>query len=243
MRLRLVAALAAVVFAITLSSCGSRGAAPVSPREARFDVNPGLTDRTFQVVELRAENAAHTFAPPVNCSAPNPLEFTAPYRFYLENALGPVEGIFQPASADSLSDVQLLFGGDTVPVRVDDPSGNSAGCPVFSQDPQPFCLNSGGVPDAVTALAPEVRFDVSASSTGVFFSSTIGDTSGSHIVNPAPAPATFFLENATGSVTGVFTKVDSSVELTARLFINGCQVRSATSPANTITDVVLAFEF
>src|SRR5437870_1503495 len=84
-------------------ACGGTDPAPSSPREARFDVNPGPGDPTFTVVEIRSVDTIHQPAP-----LPPATSFSAPHSFFFENAHLPIQGIFEPTTAQSVSDVQLL---------------------------------------------------------------------------------------------------------------------------------------
>jgi hypothetical protein len=213
---------------LVLAACG-QDAAPTSPREARFTVNPGAGDRLFSLVAITAGNASHE----INAS------LLAPYTFFVENATAPVQGVFLPSSPSSVEDVQMVFGGETVPRVVSDPSQNSPGCP--PDPPGALCVNSGAVPVPVPAR-PEVRFDVSSMPLSLF-TANVGSLNQDHLITATQTPATIYLEGPEESASGVFTKIDPNTTLTVTLLIDGIARSTDTSPAGDGNDAIVRFQF
>lgn len=229
---------------VALPAC-TEEAAPTSPAEALFIVNPGGGNRQFELVELTAQNARHT----ANQS------FPAPYSFYMENAFPPVQGIFLPDPEGNMpvADVQLFFGGETVPRVVSDPSQNPANCvlPAECEPESPsestgcLCVNSSPPGGVIPEPAPpqfEIRFDIVATPP-IQFTGDVGSINQDHIISVGQTPATIYLEGAEESAAGVFTKFDSGASLTATLLINGvARATSTTGPGNS-GDAVVQFQF
>jgi len=217
---------------LLLFSC-AQGPDPASPRQALLIVN-GVQGTPFEVVEIRAANAVHH-----PCLAGEPV-FAAPYRFVIENAFEDIQGVFRPTTDQRLADAQLLLGGETIPRRIDDPDETT---PIHTgASPLSVDTSSGPCTSEVFSGAPEVRVDVQGTP-GIRFEATLGDLQGTHIINAQPIPATFFLEDTTSGITGVFSKLDEAGEMTVTLLIDGVERRSGTSPAGASGDVVVHLEF
>lgn len=222
-----------IVLAALLFSACTQDPAPTSPAEALFLVSPGAGNRQFEVIALTAGNASHTIS----------QSLLAPYSFYLENAFGPVQGIFLPSTAASVEDVSLLFGGETVPRVVSNPAENSVGCVQPAEcEGRCLCVNSGGAPDPMLPGSPEVRFDI-VTTPPIQFSGDVGSINQDHLLNVVQSPATIYLEGAEESAAGVFTKFDINASLTATLLINGVAQATATSGPGDSGDAVVQFQF
>lgn len=218
-------------------------AAPTAPAQALFLADPGPGDRLFTVVEITAGNASHTLDGTL----------TAPYQFYIENALAPVQGIFEPNTPSSLADVALLFGGETVPRVVTEPSENSKpGCdlhptpapgePTPTPDNGALCVNSGGAPTPnVPPGSHEVRFDVT-STPQTFFNATVGGINENFLVQNAQAPSSIWVENVVEIAQGVFNKTNTNTSLTATLVVDGVERAAGTSGPGSTDSVVVQFQ-
>ena len=226
---------ALLLLLLACAAC-TQEAAPTSPGEALFLVSPGAGNRLFGSIQLTAANAVHT----VDAS------LMAPYSFYLENAFPPVQGVFQPNTVSSVEDVQLLFGGETVPRVVTRPSENSPGCPPPPTPPMPndpLCVNSGAAPVAVPpAGSHEVRFDVTSMPASLF-SASVGGINENYLLGSALTPSTIFVEEVTEIAQGVFTKNDSNTSLTVTLLVDGVARNTETSPSGSNDQVVVQFQF
>lgn len=222
-----------VVLALLSLACAActQEAAPTSPAQALFLADPGPGDRQFTLVEITAGNASHTIDGTL----------TAPYQFYVENALAPAQGVFQPNNASSLADVALLFGGETVPRVVTEPSENSKpGCDNLGATE--LCVNSGGAPIPVTPTGShEVRFDVT-STPQTLFTATVGGINENYIVQNAQAPASIWVENVVEIAQGVFNKNNPNTSLTATLVVDGIQRDTGTSGPGSTDSVVVQFQ-
>lgn len=226
-----------------LTGC-TQDPSPTTTSEAQFTINPGTGARATALVrvELSAGNASHV----ISQSLP------VPYMFFIENAFPPVQGIFQPESVDSFADVELLFGGETVPRIVTSPDGNSAGCPVpaLPGTPSAFCVNNcqGNMSMPGECLRNpmpgpvEVRFDV-ASVPITLFTANVGSINQDHIVSTAQTPATIFLEDPQENAQGVFTKFDPNATLTVTLYVDGVARDTGTSPPFNTNDVIVQYQF
>lgn len=233
--MRLTAVLGLVLLALTCVAC-SQEAAPTAPAQALFLADPGPGDREFTLVEITAGNASHTIDGTL----------TAPYQFYVENALAPVQGIFQPNTTSSLADIALLFGGETVPRVVADPSENSKpGCTLPSDctaNAPCLCVNSGSAPTpSVPAGSHEVRFDVT-STPQTLFTATVGGNNANYLLQGAQAPASIWVESVVEIAQGVFNKSNANTSLSATLVVDGVERDSATSPAGSTEAVVVQFQ-
>lgn len=226
--MRHIAVPLAIALAASLAAC-SEEASPTSPREIQFTINPGPGNRQFQVVSITAGNASHQID----------ASLLSPYMIFVENAQPPAQGVFLPNQPNSLSDVQMVFGGETVPRVVTDPSDNSPGCP--SEPAGALCINSGGVPVPVPLL-PEVRFDISAVP-DTFFTANVGSFNQDHLISLAQTPASVYLEGPEEVAQGVFTKANPNSTLTVTLLIDGVARDTATSPAGSTNDAIVQYQY
>jgi hypothetical protein len=210
-----------------LAGC-TQDPAPTTTAEAQFTVNPGAGDRQFNSVLITAGNASHQIDTPLQ----------APYMIFVENATPPVQGIFVPNTPTSLADVELLFGGETVP-RICNPDQSPSTCCAAPEGA--LCVNSGAAPSPVP-VDPEVRFDVTSVPVS-FFTGDVGSINQDHLISPAQAPASIYLEGPQENAQGVFTKQDPDAALTVTLYVNGVVVDSDTSPAGSSNDAIVQFQF
>jgi len=201
---------------------------PTSPAEGVFNIDPGPGDRLFTVVSVTAGNGDHTLDGVL----------TAPYSLYVENASAPVQAIILPNTPASVADITLLFGGETVPRVVSNPSENSPGCPPTSDE---LCVNSGSAPTPVPPGTHEVRFDVVTTPLAIFGAS-VGGINETHIVQNAQAPSTIWVEGVTEIAQGVFNKANIATSLTVTLLIDGVAEMSDTSPAGSTDAAVVQAE-
>jgi hypothetical protein len=227
-----------VLLALACAAC-TQGAAPTSSAQALFLADPGPGDREFTLIEITAGNASHTIDGTL----------TAPYGFYVENALAPVQGIFQPNTANSLADIALLFGGETVPRVVADPSENSKpGCALppncfdTSNNAVCLCVNSSAAPTpSIPAGSHEVRFDVT-STPQTLFTATVGGINENYLIQAAQAPASIWVENVVEIAQGVFNKSNANTSLTATLVVDGVVRDTATTGPGSTDSAVVQFQ-
>lgn len=208
-------------------------AAPTSPAVAVFAANPGAGDRLFELESIAADNASHTIDGTL----------MAPYYFYIANAFGPVQSIFKPMmEVGSLQDVELLFGGETIPRVVDNPSSNSPGCPrpACSDAAGCLCINSGAAPTPVPS-SHEVRFDVTSVPVSLF-NASVGGINENYLIQNGVPPATIWVEDVAEIAQGVFNKTIPGTTLTVTLYIDGVAKTTASSPLNSTDNVVVQFE-
>jgi hypothetical protein len=207
-------------------------ASPTSPAVAVFNANPGAGDRLFNLVSITADNASHTIDGTL----------TAPYFLYIANALGPVQAIFEPQDVGSLEDVELLFGGETVPRIVSNPVDNSPGCPTpaCSDTALCLCINSGEAPIPVPS-SHEVRFDVTSEPIALF-NGSVGGINENYLVQNGVPPATIWVEGVAEIAQGVFNKTIAGTTLTVTLYIDGVARTSASSGFGSTDSVVVQFE-
>lgn len=223
-----------LVFLLVLAAC-TEDPSPTSPSEAQFFISPGTGDRMF-VAQVSAANASHVISMPL----------TAPYTIFMENAFPPVQAIVETQDPDAIEDLQLTFGGETVP-RIAEPGQHFSGCPTdltSSETCVNNCPSNLAAPCVVPAPGPvEVRFDVFSVPPQVLFTANVGSINQDHLLSTSSTPASIFLEEAEESASGVFTKFDSNTSLSVNLYIDGVLRDSATvGPGNT-GDAVVQYQF
>lgn len=182
--------------------------------------------------------------------APCEPTFTTPQLFVFENAFQPLRGTFR--NLDPVNPIRIDIVAGTFSHAGELPPGQSC---TFGTDLE--CIPATPCPDeTASACAPaptpvgpvgrEARFEVYSLDEGltIAFSAAIGDLAGSHqttcaitpIAPTCQTPATFFLEEPSGSASGVFTKLagqNINVRMRADLYIDGLFVDYAeTSPGD-----------
>lgn len=214
------AALTLTLLTVLLASCAvdKGGSRETRPIEVAFRVTRP-SNAAFSVVALQADNADHRFDDSV-------LE--TPYLFVMENALQPVSGTFENLDPSLPITVELYFGTDLVKTEEIAPGT----CCTVALDRG--CAQATEICDdpPVINTGKEVKFELVSirGSVNVGFSATLGDENATNITACAAAsdvcrtPAVFFLENASGFVSGVFNKLsdqDPSAYLEVELYVNG----------------------
>jgi len=224
----------AVLALLLLAAC-TEDPAPTTTAEAQFVVNPGTGDRLFTIA-VSAGNASHVIQTPL----------TAPYTVLMENAYPPVQGIVTTEDPDAIADLQLAFGGETVP-RIAEPGQKFPGCPEGLSDQQ-TCVNNCPSFLAAPCVVPEpgpveVRFDVSSVPPSALFTANVGSLNQDHLISTTTTPASVFLEDPAESASGVFTKFDQQTSLTVNLYVDGVLRDSATSGSGNTGDAVVQYQF
>lgn len=212
----ILSAVALAVCWVTLAGgCGGSGTRETQPIEVIFFVD-GPEGARFRVEAIHAANADHRFGE---------REFAAPHFFVLENARQPVRGWFEPL--DDPIRVTVALGAPTTAL------GSEGETRTISPGDEDRSVGTGH--PSPEPSGPEVRFEVTAGDDGahVGFTATVGDRNATVITScvlpPAIAPncftpATFFIENPRGTVSGLFTKFASEnpdIAIRADLIVDG----------------------
>lgn len=234
--MRWIVAFALVIPLMLLPGCGKSGERETRPIEVAFRVTrPGGVP--FQVAALQAANADHRFGERV---------FESTHLFVMENARQPVSGTFRNLSTDQSVTIEIYFG-DLLMKSEPIPPG---ACCTVSLDEGCAQANDVCPEPAPISMETEVRFEVFSLSpiTGIGFTATLGDESATNVTACAVSgdfcrtPATFFIEEARGSISAIFIKradQDPDTVFQADLFIDGVLRESETDDEDVVISVDL----
>lgn len=212
-------------------ACGESGTREAQPVEVTFSaLRPG--GASFEVPVIQTANGDHRLVG---------RAFQSPHLFVLENGEQPVKGVFKNRDPQLPLVVELNFGL-TLVSRQEIPPGV---CCIVA--PGANCATATETCEELEPLPMrhEVRFEVFTplSPSGTAFSATIGDEKATNITACAlgsdvcTTPATFFLEEAEGRVSGVFTKLagqDPATVFRVELYVDGHLKDSGSGTQNVV---------